>query len=360
MRTILIAITCCILVSCGNKHKQTTAVPVPNLTTTPYYYIQLKGTLGDKPITMQLIKTGTWVFKGYYSFDKEGEPITIWGSPNDNGKIVINENTDPKEERFFTGQLDSIGNFKGIWRGKGTSYPFTLKADFSDAIGLDVYFASDSVKLLPGNPGSPTGEASNILLWPSASTDEATADFIRKAVTDGKSIQNVHQYVKRDVDSFLLSYKTSANYLDTTDGIPASANWSAEADMKVVWNHYPLLVFEYFSYEFTGGAHGNYGAHFQVLDLEQKKILKPADVFKPEYKTVLVPELEKSFRKVFKMDEEASLDNMLLQKEIKPNDNFFITDKGVSFSYTPYEIGPYALGQVTLFVPFDRIRSVLK
>ncbi|SFE71467.1 protein of unknown function [Chitinophaga sp. CF118] len=361
MRTLLFAITCCILVSCGRQTRHSTSVTVPNLTTTPYFYVHLTGTIGDQPVTMDLVKSGPWMYKGYYMYDKIGEPILIWGSPDNSKRIVLNENTDRNEERFFTGQLDSAGTFKGVWRGKGTSYPFTLKANFDGAIALDVYYAADSLKLFPNHPASPTGEASNSIVWPSAEvTDEPTADFIRKSITGGKSVNNVHQFIKRDIDSFLLTYKTAAVDMDTTEGIPLTSNWAADADMKVVWNHYPLLSLEYFSYEYTGGAHGNYGANYMVLDLEKKKILTLDDIFKPEYKTVLIPELEKSFRKAFKVEEDESIEGMLLQKEIKPNNNFYLTDKGVVFSYTPYEIGPYALGQVSLFIPFKDIKPVLK
>ncbi|WP_089781823.1 DUF3298 and DUF4163 domain-containing protein [Chitinophaga sp. YR573] len=360
MRTILFAITCCVFMSCGRQAKHHNSVTLPNFTTTPYYYVHLKGKLGDQAVTMDLVKSGPWMYKGFYTYDGIGEPITIWGSPNNNGKIVLNENTDRDDERYFTGQLDSTGTFKGIWRGNKTSHPFTLKPDFDDATGLDVYYAADSVKLLPDNPATPIGEASNCILWPTASMEEPVADFMRKSFADGKQVDNVRQYIKRDIDSFLLTYKTGAADMDTTGGIPATANWSADADMKVVWNHYPILSVEYFSYEYTGGAHGNYGAYYQVLDLEKKKILKPEDIFKPEYKTALIPELAKSFRKAFKMGEDDSIEGMLLQKNIKPNNNFYLTDKGVAFSYTPYEIGPYALGQVTLFIPFKDIKSLLK
>ncbi len=37
----------------------------------------------------------------------------------------------------------------------------------------------------------------------------------------------------------------------------------------------------------------------------------------------------------------------LFKKTIEPNDNFFIAKKGVVFSSTPYEISPYAVGQIT-------------
>jgi hypothetical protein len=361
MRTILLfAITCCVLVSCGKKTKQAAqTAKIPDPTKTAFYYLHLKGTIGTEPITMDLVKSGPWIFRGYYTYDKIGEPILIWGSP-DGEKIFLYENTDRDEERLFSGKLDSLGGFKGIWRGKGTHYDFDLKPSPENTVSLDVLYASDSINLYPGNPNTPTGQATNSIVWPAAGTDEATAAFIRNSITGGKPIADARRYMLRDIDSFLVTYKVNERDLDTSEGIPATANWAADADMKIVWNQYPLLVLEYFSYEFTGGAHGNYGAHYQVLDLEKKKILRPEDFLKPGYKTALVPELEKSFRKIYKMEDGESIETMLLTKEIIPNDNFLVTDKGIGFSYSPYEIGPYALGQVTLFVPFKNIKAVLR
>lgn len=361
MRTILLlVITCCVFVSCGKKTKQPAqTAKIPDPTKTAYYYLHLKGTVGTETVTMDLIKSGPWIFRGYYTYDKIGEPIMIWGSP-DGDRVFLYENTDRDEERLFTGKLDSLGHFTGKWRGKGTSYPFDLKPDHQGIVPLDVVYAADSVDLYPGNPNTPTGQATNSIVWPAAGVDEATATFIRNCITGNKPFNDPNKYILRDIDSFLVTYKVNEKDLDTTGGIPATANWAADGDMKVVWNQYPLLVLEYFSYEFTGGAHGNYGAHYQVLDLEKKKILKPEDFLKPEYKTELAPELEKSFRKIYKLEPGARLETMLLSKEIVPNDNFLVTDKGIGFSYTPYEIGPYAMGQVTLFVPFKNIRALLK
>lgn len=360
MRTILLlAISCCVFVSCGRKTtQQTQTVKIPDPTKDSFYYLHLKGTLGSEKITMNLVKSGPWIFRGYYTYDKIGEPIMLWGSP-ENSKIFLYENTDRNEERLFVGTLDSLGNFTGKWRGR-TSYPFALKADFQGAVPFDVLYASDSLPLFPGNPQTPIGQATNSIVWPAAGIDEATAAFIRNSISEGKPVSDVKKFIRRDIDSFLATYKVNERDLDTTDGMPASANWSADADMKVVWNQYPLLVLEYFNYEFTGGAHGNYGARFRVLDLEKKKVLKPEDFLKPAYKTELIPELEKSFRKIYKLANGVSIETMLLTREIIPNDNFLVTDKGIGFSYMPYEIGPYALGQVMLFVPFKDIKSLLK
>jgi hypothetical protein len=330
----------------------------------PYFYLQLKGTVGDQPVTMQLLKTAPEIYRGYYCYDRIGEPIDIWGNPDSSHKVILYENSHSDEEISFRGTLSPDGTFKGTWRGAGTSYPFSLKTDFDKAVRLDVYYAKDSTPLLSGHPRSPVGEAANSILWPAGGASESVAALIKKAVNPGKPVNDPQQVVKRSIDSFLFSYKGSAIGFDTTElqdeSIGASWNWTSEGDMKVVWNHYPLLVLESFSYDFTGGAHGNGGAHYQVLDLDKEKILSVEDVFKGDYKTVLTRELELAFRKTYKIPENESVKSMLMVDDIAPNENFILTDKGVTFSYTPYEIGAYALGQINLFVPYERIKAVLK
>src|SRR5688572_13929039 len=122
MRTILLlAITCCVFVSCGKKTKQQVQTPkIPDPAKTAFYYLHLKGVINGEPVTMDLIKSGPWIFRGYYTYDKIGEPIMLWGSP-DGDRMFLYENTDRDEERLFAGKIDSVGHFTGKWRGKGAS-----------------------------------------------------------------------------------------------------------------------------------------------------------------------------------------------------------------------------------------------
>ena len=350
------------LTACNQQPKQQEAKEAA--TPSPYFYMQLKGTIGDMPVTMQLLTTGPGIYRGYYCYDRVGEPIDVWGSTDSSQQITLYENSYSEEEITFKGSMDAQGSFKGIWRGTGTSHPFSLKTDFDKALHFDVYYAKDSASLLANNPLSPVGDAANSIVWPADGADDNTANFIKTTISRGKANANPQQLVRKDIDSFLLFYKGSAVDLDTTElkngGAGASWNWTSEGDMKVVWNRHPLLVLEYFSYDFTGGAHGNGGASYQVLDLNKQKVLAVEDVFKGDYKTVLAKELEQAFRKKYKVPEDESVKGMLVVEDIEPNNNFILTNKGVTFSYTPYEIGPYALGQVSLFVPYERIKEVLK
>jgi hypothetical protein len=326
--------------------------------------MQLKGTIANQPVTMHLLKTAPDVYRGYYSYDKIGEPIDIWGSVDSSQQLTLYENSHTDEEITFRGSFDPEGSMKGTWRGAGTSHPYSLKKDFDKAIQFDVYRVIDSSALVPGHPYSPKATASNSILWPAEGTDSKTADFIKSVMSGGKAGITPRQLAKRDVDSFLLFYRGSAIDLDTSalkeESLSPVWDWTSEGDMKVIWNRYPLLVLESFTYDYTGGAHGNGGATYQVLDLAKEKVLTVDDVFKGDYKTVLAKELEQAFRKKYKVPEDESVKGMLVVDNIEPNNNFILTNKGVMFSYTPYEIGPYALGQVSLFVPYDHIKDVLK
>lgn len=364
---LLLALAGGLLPAChsGNREKdlQDTASVVVPLLSTPYYYTQLKGAVGGRQITMELLKTAPNLFRGYYYYDSTGQPISIWGSQEADQVKIYEDNGSREEERFFGGMLSDDGIFKGVWHGDSTSHHFELHTDLRKAQALKVYYAADSVQLLPSFTGSPLGIASNSILWPDPATDSATAAFLRKAITGDVRVTDPERFVKRAIDSFVTSYRIAAKDADSSDiadGQSASWNWTTESDMKVVYNTWPLLVIEKYAYDFTGGAHGNSGAFYQTLDLATRKVITPDEFFKPGYKEVLSPLLDKAFRKKFHIDEDESLDQSLLVKTIVPNNNFIVTHKGVAFSYVPYEIGPYALGQVTLFLPFTELKSVLK
>ena len=47
-------------------------------------------------------------------------------------------------------------------------------------------------------------------------------------------------------------------------------------------------------------------------------------------------------------------------EDIVPNDNFFVSEEGITYVYMPYEIAPYALGRTDIFLPWSVLNSILK
>jgi hypothetical protein len=131
--------------------------------------------------------------------------------------------------------------------------------------------------------------------------------------------------------------------------------------LMILFQTSKLVTLAFDNYAYTGGAHGNYGTEFKVLDLTKNKSLALADILTEGGIAKLQPKLEASFRKQFNLQPGDSLtDGGLFENKIEPNDNICVTGSGLEFVYNPYEIGPYAMGEIELFIPFTELTEYLK
>ena len=86
------------------------------------------------------------------------------------------------------------------------------------------------------------------------------------------------------------------------------------------------------------------------------------DVVLPAGKRKLNMLLEKYFRKSrgLKPGDALSEKGGLFENKIEAGDNFYLTGKGITFSYTPYEIAPYAAGEIQVFIPYTDMKDLLQ
>lgn len=326
---------------------------------------RFKGTLAGQPVTLLLQNAGAGEFRGWYVYDAHGEPIDLrpdYGETRTDDSIIVNEGY-TEDDGVFRGTLSADGHFKGKWANAKNSFDFDLAENNDSALIFSMVTYADSAKLLPDNPNSPTATGTAYTVWPTAGSGEATVTFLQQSLAPGlKAGQLPTALLKSGVDSFFANYKSSAAGVDTAgmnDG--PSWRWSTQSGSVIAWNQWPLLAIENWSYDFTGGAHGNGGSNFSAWDLARQKKLTPADVFKPNYKPTVAAALGKAYRKKYKVPANQTLEQAgLFVKQIEPNDNFFLTSHGAVFSYTPYEIAAYAAGQITLFVPWADVQAVVK
>jgi hypothetical protein len=113
-------------------------------------------------------------------------------------------------------------------------------------------------------------------------------------------------------------------------------------------------------YGYTGGAHGNYATTVVSYDPEKMKSIERKDVLKPGHEKALQAALNQSARKRAGLSAGGNLGDAYFVEEIPFTDNFYLTNKGMVFSYPPYEIASYADGQVELFVPFTALKEWLQ
>lgn len=115
-------------------------------------------------------------------------------------------------------------------------------------------------------------------------------------------------------------------------------------------------------YEYTGGAHGNRYLLIQNYDLETGDMVNEQDLFIDDYyeplKTLLLNAL---IAQTDNAESKRDLRRMGYSvADVVPNENFYVTREGITYVYNPYEIAPYAMGCIEIFLPWETVRPLIR
>ena len=130
---------------------------------------------------------------------------------------------------------------------------------------------------------------------------------------------------------------------------------------KILFQNDSLLSYavEYSDYE--GGAHGSYRVLYTNIDLNSLTTISEEDLFVPDY---FKPLTDIILHRLMDQYNAITPDALLLNgfftiEDIVPNNNFWINDEGLHYSYNQYEIAPYAMGVIDVTVPYSDLTDIL-
>ncbi len=342
-------------------------------------YHHLKGTIGGLPVTMDVVEekadiySGGWAFAGHYYYDKYQQSIHCYGNLDSVGKVLLYEMNEQNKEIYFYGSFDDKGGFSGTWNDKtsGKTLPVALRPADNMAVRLDFFQMSDSIQLWPDKPNSPKADFTVQMLLPAKGTDKQLAAFLNDQIFSGTDTDSLPRsyartapeaFYKKQRDQYFEIYVNTYKDEKPEDvaEMPYAYYYDSSSKMSVFFNENNLLSLGYTTYEYSGGAHGNYGTALASYDIKARKTVQINDVFLPKYEKTLDKALENALRKQFGLAKNAPLTEVLFEEKIVHNENFCLVEKGILFLYVPYEIAAYAMGEIALFVPFKDIKTVVK
>ncbi len=164
--------------------------------------------------------------------------------------------------------------------------------------------------------------------------------------------------VKIYIDNYSKSYrKENAEFYDETRAYTCNHMLTIK-DSIVFQNKSVLSVLQFFN-SYTGGAHGVYSTSLKSINLKTLKELTLKEIIKQDKQHKFTNVLR---NKLLKAMEERNGDKSYFSDfdKIQPNDNFFITDKGIKFIYNIYEIAPYIFGDFEVEILYEEISDLLK
>lgn len=126
-----------------------------------------------------------------------------------------------------------------------------------------------------------------------------------------------------------------------------------------LYQRYNLATFKGYHYSYTGGAHGTHGVFYNIVDMQNKKVLTLDDIVSTSNRKKLAQKL----LDVYKMEHEEYVDTFLPktlgeQLEHMLVDNFYLKEHSIVFVYNPYHIGPYSDGVMEIELFYDELKDI--
>lgn len=161
-------------------------------------------------------------------------------------------------------------------------------------------------------------------------------------------------------DTLMVSYL--ADRPERSDVVEFPYSYTSEDDitMSVYWNQNDLYTFAISFYNYSGGAHGNYYTELFSYRPSEGKRITLADLVAPERQEELLPALERALRRQYELTDDQPLSSFLFDNEMTLTNNVAVLPQGLLFSYSPYEIAAYAMGQIDLYLPFSELEGLVR
>ena len=131
---------------------------------------------------------------------------------------------------------------------------------------------------------------------------------------------------------------------------------------RVVYTDKKVLSYEIEQYVYMGGAHGMNTRHCYNYCMETGMLLSEEDLFAEDAMPELVQLLRNAL--VEQNEEFDSAEAMIAAgfdvEKVVPNGNFYFSEDGITWVYTPYEIAPYVYGETQIFIDNSLLEKLRK
>ncbi|MDO5570841.1 MAG: DUF3298 domain-containing protein [Bacteroidales bacterium] len=168
-----------------------------------------------------------------------------------------------------------------------------------------------------------------------------------------------NSYMKDYVENYLLleeDYKKFKSE-DNDNMVGAWMNYVEKSSSSIYFNAGNIISYTINFYTYTGGAHGMQANTNFVIDAKNNTPITLVDIFSEsnfeEVAKIIISTIaaDRGYTDPKQLNEEG----FFSLEEVSPTDNFLVNEKGMKWTYNPYEIAVYAAGTIEVFVEWDKL-----
>lgn len=183
--------------------------------------------------------------------------------------------------------------------------------------------------------------------------------------------KEIETYFTRSLTEYKKNISERSEEVGKVELIPSEGRRDVyTVDTQKVFENKNIISFicgEY--YNSSSQAHGRFYRHSFVYDKNKERLVKLSDIFilSPDFYTLLTHTVSKDIQeqtrkkveRVLTKEEIEQIERGLSTKE-DPYSIFTVEDRGVTFYFNTYVLGPYVYGDYTSFVPFETLKTFKK
>lgn len=158
--------------------------------------------------------------------------------------------------------------------------------------------------------------------------------------------------VKSYIDNDIANYKIEVCGSTPENKIKAESwmNHEKIISNEIFYNAHGIMSYACNIYTYTGGTHGLGVKSCYVYDFYENVEITLNNIFKDE----AIPEILSLIKQELSQRENAESISM---DDVNVTENFYVDKDGISWVYNPYEIAPYALGEIEVKLPYSEIEK---
>ncbi|WP_257658849.1 RsiV family protein [Parapedobacter lycopersici] len=349
----------------------------------PGYYL-LEGKIGSRAACMEIavypvqhdrLPEEIPPVSAYYYFLDEYLPIALYRSTDadDTGvfsyknartaSLVLSTWSDEGDNQVFTGNFEDRS-----YRGKLAMGKDTIAFDFllSDKGGVERFTPFERHRIVTVGSDSLKEPLEGTMQFRGFLPDDGRLAEAFTSFITGGAFTDFGVLAEEQIGLFEEGYQAEmAELLEEID-----EQFSYTLHYEYAYSVYPMLnttdylIMGYNTFSYTGGAHGISSQRFYTYRKGDKRWLQLEDILDVSQEAVINAVLDAELRKQYGIAPDVKLSDdkqgIFIADSIHYSSNFILSKQGITFHYGLYELTPYAYGYFSLFVPYEKLRAVLR